>query len=342
MSGSNDTTIAINPSVFGESFSDICNKLQQKIYTFGTKRKGRSPAWEVFREILKNENEVIMGVLGCNVCFKVVKFQSGSNQTSNLLIHKCVKKFRDGQLQTETALVCVDTAVKKEFCDVLAIWAIEDGVPFNAVAGTGFKKVIKLAIENGDRYGGNLNLDHLLPHPTSISRKITKLREYHHQEIVDAIRNQDKIGAAITSDLYTDDYKKRSYLSATFSYIKNDLLYNRVLFVKNMNVESNTGIQIKRKMTEELAKYYISADEESITYVTDRGSNMISAFGSNIRINCIDHLLNNVLENVFTKCTQLAELNDLLTSCKELVAYFKRGALQSRLKTSLKAEAPTR
>jgi hypothetical protein len=100
---------------------------------------------------------------------------------------------------------------------------------------------MKLAIENGDKYGANLNLHHLLPHPTSVSRKISKLHEDYHQEIFDAIRNQDKIGTAITSDLYTDDFKKRSYISATFSYIKNDFLCNRQIIVKHMNVYSNTG-----------------------------------------------------------------------------------------------------
>lgn len=73
--------------------------------------------------------------------------------------------------------------------------------------------------------------------------------------------------------------------------------------------------------------------------VTDRGSNMISAFSGNNNIYCIDHLINNTIQKTVSNIPQLAEL---VTNCSKLVKYFKKSGINSNMKTSLKSMCPTR
>jgi len=73
--------------------------------------------------------------------------------------------------------------------------------------------------------------------------------------------------------------------------------------------------------------------------VTDRGANMVSAFKENVHINCIDHLLNNILEKCMEREATVSFQSKL---CRKLVKYFKKSGLNPLLKSSLKGYSPTR
>lgn len=81
-------------------------------------------------------------------------------------------------------------------------------------------------------------------------------------------------------------------------------------------------------------------DPKKFIFVTDRGSNIISALDGFTRLSCAAHLINNVLSSA-------ADETDVFTAlCKKsklLVKYLKKSSnLQQKLLTSLKAECNTR
>lgn len=58
---------------------------------------------------------------------------------------------------------------------------------------------------------------------------------------------------------------------------------------------------------------------EMVTIVTDRGSNMKTAFRNDRHIFCINHLLNNVVEKSISNVQAVSSLS---TACAKLVKYF--------------------
>ena len=71
--------------------------------------------------------------------------------------------------------------------------------------------------------------------------------------------------------------------------------------------------------------------------VTDRGSNMISAFRADQNIHCVNHLLHNAVENAIKRVPELAEMVD---KCSKIVKFFKKSDENSNLGVSLKSLCP--
>lgn len=89
-----------------------------------------------------------------------------------------------------------------------------------------------------------------------------------------------------------------------------------------------------------------------ITFVTDQGSNMISAFRNYNRLSCCAHLINTVLRNVFDLKFLQQEINNgskplepitnLITECKTLVKFMKSSGKNSELSMVLVQEVETK
>lgn len=105
-----------------------------------------------------------------------------------------------------------------------------------------------------------------------------------------------------------------------------------------MDFQRATSINIYEKLKAMLTEFGIT-DMENIIFVTDRGANMISALSHCERINCSNHLLNNVLEDAFKNSVSLEQMTQ---GCKKLVEYLKKSNLQHMLETTLKTHSTTR
>lgn len=80
-------------------------------------------------------------------------------------------------------------------------------------------------------------------------------------------------------------------------------------------------------------------DNDRPVIVTDRGSNMISAFRNSNKIHCVNHLLHNIIEKAVLK---VQELSDIVNKCSKLVKFFKKSGENSNLRVSLKSHCATR
>lgn len=150
--------------------------------------------------------------------------------------------------------------------------------------------------------------------------------------------------AAVTLDMWTDDYRKVGYLCITLHYInKKWELIERVL----CTTEGDSSLRkmadnLRPAIMEALRKYNLDEFFHQMVYVTDRGSNIVAALRTVTRLSCGAHILNTVLHTTLGKPEDDdEEVSALIESAKSLVTYFKQTNLQNRLPKTLKASVET-
>jgi len=138
--------------------------------------------WNILHYILKEDKSAVEGWLFCSTCRKVLKLLAG--HTSNLSRHKCCMLLR--QPKEVTKVSATDKAEAIEKCSQ---WIVKDCQPFSSAAGPGYKSMEQLLIKIGAAYGDHIDVDDLLPSPSTLSRKVHKDAE--EKKRVDIIGNSN-------------------------------------------------------------------------------------------------------------------------------------------------------
>lgn len=73
--------------------------------------------------------------------------------------------------------------------------------------------------------------------------------------IKEGIQNID--GGSITSDLWSDQFKRLAYISVTIHYFRNDTLIDGTIAAKHMDCDRQTGENVLPKLTEIMDLYGI-------------------------------------------------------------------------------------
>jgi hypothetical protein len=192
----------------------INNNINNNLYTLiDAPKTSRSIVWKHFAFILKDDGTQIKNLVYCRLCKKIR--QHSSSSTSNLLSHNCIKKFKRS---TSTNVVQLDSESKRECTLVLTKWIVNDCRPFSTIAGTNFQDVAKYFIKVGAKNGNNIDLDHLIPHRTTLSNNVKILRRHVDEALTIEIAENVKYGCGATSDLYTECFSSESYFGLTLSY----------------------------------------------------------------------------------------------------------------------------
>lgn len=213
-----------------EDIVAIKTMIENGSYKIVEKRKGKTEVWKVLGEIEKTDGIIINNIVACKFCKNVLKFSG--KQTTNLLRHKCYIKMKEAE-ENQLSLIKVDEQSRSKCLRACMNWSIQDCRPFLAVDGQGFKETVAYFLEVGEKYGRNVDIDHLIPHPTKISRNLNEMAAQYEEDLKGPIHSHIKSGAAVTSDIWTDNCAKRSYITATLHYVDEEC-YNVkcILFVK--------------------------------------------------------------------------------------------------------------
>lgn len=329
----NNQTIDSSNEV-AELVRDISEKVKNGIFTL-TNKTGRtySKVWEIFCQIQKDDETIIKEYVVCRMCKKVYKYNSRS--TSNLLKHKCyiINNVRNESQPTAP----VTKKTKTEAISKATMWIVEDCRPFTTIEGSGFKKLAEHLIEIGNKCG-NINVNDVLPHSTTISRNVSKIKCNLMNSLTPDFEIMNSQGFAVTTDLWTDNFIRKTYITITSHFVKNGKLIEILLGLKPMHNEKTTAENILNKAIAILAEYQLIFSEK-VTVVTDRGSNMIKAFQNYNHICCSNHLLHNVLEKSFK---DVDAVKTIIEESKNLVKYFKKASINDQLQTTLKSLCTTR
>lgn len=311
---------------------EIIKNIESGVFRVSKRKPNKSKVWDIFSQIENHDSTVIDGVVICGKCNTILKYNG--KQTSNLIRHRCYK-----EKDSNVPLIKVSTADKENFLTACAEWVVQDCRPFSIVDGEGFKKVLQSTLNIGKKYVNHLDISDMIPDSRTISRRISEIADEKRQKLKEALTMPIASGtASITCDLWTDNFVKRQFLCVTFHFTKDSKLTEIVLGVKSMDFQRCTAINVLAKMKSILQDFGITS-MENIVFVTDRGSNIVKALEEQTRINCANHLLNNVLDSAFNSTVEIIPFFD---ACKKLVKYFKKTNLQHMLSTSLKNYCVTR
>lgn len=214
---------------------DIKEKIVSGEYKISDKR-GRSKVWDCF-SIIKNENDIeIENFVVCKSCNNVYKYNK--NSLSNLNKHKCYSILQN---EKDSQLIEPNNDAKKACTEIMTEWVVGDIRPYSLVKDRGLKSYSKLLLSLGSKFGANLNVDSLLPHPTTLYRNVENSYATHFAKLkcdISAIRN---VGYALTCDLWSENYSKISYLALTVHFIVDGDYKSKLLGVKSMKGILNTG-----------------------------------------------------------------------------------------------------
>jgi hypothetical protein len=194
----------------------------------------------------------------------------------------------------------------------------------------------RACVEMGAKYGAHVDLKSMLPCSNTLSNNVDTIANQLVDAISKEMQNVERFAA--TTDLWTEDYRKISYISLTVHYILNDVLFERILAVQQFKYQ-HTGAQILKSLKKIFLSFGIF-DISEHQFVTDRGSNVIKGLEDYNRLNCTDHLYNTILEH---GTTRTPEIKDLVEKASKLVRYSKKSdGVMASLKTTLKSTVPTR
>lgn len=219
--------------------------------------------------------------------------------------------------------------------------------PFDVVSGDGFIEVANVLISLGACYG-QVDACADLPSPTTVSRKVADVAETMQGKIVPEIQAaMAEHLCAVTTDMWIDNYKKRSYITATVHYIDDEWnLHSTVLFTCDFQSERKTGVNIRQELHRRFEKAGIGKELlHNAIFVTDQGANIVNALQCYTRFDCSAHVLNTVLRNTFNSDfleKEAPDLKEAIDLTKATVTYLKQTGLASQLKHTVGQEVPTR
>lgn len=250
-----------------------------------SKEAKKSDVWNRFCEVVDTSTLSPSGYVQCKSCKSFFSYNASKTGTSHLIRHKCksvteccsIKSFFP---ENKSA---VPASVKETMTSACVRWCAKNMRPYDVVSDDGFLKLADHLIAAGARYG-NISAKDLLPHPTTVSRKVAEMASTLREEMKPSITAAVKEArCAMTIDMWTDDYKKISYLTATAHYVDDSWnLHSVVLFTSDFpTAEKKTSENIKRELLRKISK--MGLDEsiiKNVVFMTDQGANIINALRS--------------------------------------------------------------
>lgn len=170
-----------------------------------------------------------------------------------------------------------------------------------------------------------------------VTSKAAEVRTTLKEKIAAAV---SRWPGAISIDGWLDKTKKVAFFGMTVHFMEERNgkfeLNDRILCTREMDAETKDGAYIKSEIKKHLKSFDLYRLRKKFTFVSDRGSNMVSALRTYENIHCFAHMLNNTVQKM------LASVEDHLKPVKALVKYFKVTGLNSGLDESLKSYVSTR
>lgn len=225
-------------------------------YKLKANADGKSDVWKQFPlvyEVCDGEDKEVKYYCACSKCFKVYQYKDSNGKhfgTRNLLEHtrRCVGSSRKPQLKINQ---CVPQKVQLSKGDVLnlkrkAVQYCVDGYhSFRAIEHKGLINMMQTCVDYGAKYGKFRIEDEMVKRNT-VAREVSSLASEVKQQLATKLKEPAEDGTvSLTVDMYTDDYRKKSYLDIHASWIEKDFSFHHAaLAVRHFGTEAHTGIII--------------------------------------------------------------------------------------------------
>ena len=259
-------------------------------FKYKEKKGGSSDVWTTFNEIIDTQDQSV-GFVICKNCEHILKHNYKSG-TSTLKRHKCPVNDKQPKITSYWSTKSFPTTAKDLTTKKIVNFVCKDLRPFEIIMGQGFREFAQEMINIGSIYG-HLQVNDLFPHPTTVSRNIIKEAESLKTKTARILKDIfDLTGGAFTTDMWTDDYRKISYISLTVHYIDESWqIKEQILAASKFPDVRHTADHIKKVISNILKNYNLILDSSIKRYmfVTDSASNYIAAFKGLNHIPCFAH-----------------------------------------------------
>jgi len=162
----------------------------------------------------------------------------------------------------------------------------EDLAPFQVVKKPGFLKfLLKTAI---------IKDEDELPDPTTVSRSGLNTVYDQTVSVVKRIIKDSPTTDRITTDMWTDNYRHRSYMTVTLHFCSSDLCMQSMVLRTVVFTERHTGDNIAKQLKNIRTQFGL--DSKTVIYITDQRSNVLTAckIAGSERFGCVAHGLHNL------------------------------------------------
>lgn len=216
---------------------------------------------------------------------------------------------------------------------------------FLSVENDGLRTLLQTFADLGAKYG-EFKVDDILCGRMAVQRHVKELAKEVKEKIKECCKDPIADGSiAITTDMYTDNFRKRSFLDVHCFFVDEKFsLRHKLLAVKHFGIVSHTGENIARALTAVFDEYGLSKTDTPT--VTDKGSNIVKALKiqENVRLDCMNHRLHTCLRDAWElSCDKDKQLKFYEESSSSLVTFVKHSSgIQEQLPCSLKHGGDTR
>lgn len=159
----------------------------------------------------------------CNNCNNVVTYRK-EDGTAGLHKHQCKPQPKKHSYQPKLSGFTNSTGLpanaKGQILSELMNFVSTDIHPFSVVDGVGFLSFCQTLVDAGAKYG-KFDVATELPSRRTISRKLPDLVSKTKEAVRQQLKNCPNI--AVTTDGWTDDFRKISYITVTCHYFDSDM-----------------------------------------------------------------------------------------------------------------------
>uniref|UniRef100_H3AVU8 HAT C-terminal dimerisation domain-containing protein n=1 Tax=Latimeria chalumnae TaxID=7897 RepID=H3AVU8_LATCH len=274
------------------------------------------------------------GYVQCKSCKTLLKHDS--KKTGNSSGAWPIQSYMISFVQSEKK---IPVPKKSEITDKCVILCYKDIRPFETVSGKGFIELVQELINVGATYGRVSAGSSVLPHPSTISRRCRDIAEQKRKELISQIDILlSDVSVGMTTDMWTDDYRKIHYMAVTCHSVTPDFkLKARVLATAMFSLEeAKNSENIRRELLKLLVNIFgfDPSNLNKVVWVTDQGANIVLALRPYRHLNCQDHILNTVLRHGLDSKELTCETPDVqetIHNAKSLVKYVKQSSLTPQL-----------
>ena len=294
-----------------ENKSVVKRKLQQVDYSL-KKFNGRSVVWSKFTQVVDDKDNYT-NYVACNKCRILFCFKHGSSGTSTLARHadRCFnsnckvlsesKNEQKGTVQTTLSSYCkIETkCMARQDSEKL----VNDFRPFTTLEGRGFLELAQTLVDLTAKYG-YFKVENVMPARTTVSKKVRELSKDALDTVMVSIKEhlRQSHRVAFTTDMWTDNYKKKSFISLTCHYISDKWALKEVkLGCKEFQPEKKSAQNIQMEIVSLLTSlgFCVSDVQTKSYFVTDCGTNIKCALKNYKWYRCSAHVINTVLFHTF-------------------------------------------
>lgn len=222
-----------------DDIPDLPDDVSQYEEVPGESAKLKSSAYKSF--FLLYDKGAYVGLVKCRSCAKVIKHNIHESGTTHLSRHTSTHSTdnKNAPPTTQTKVTSFLAPKRKlneqdqtALVSAASMYCARDIRPYSAVEGPGLRQLIQTAISIGSKYG-NLPAEDILPSRTTVASYCHQAAQEGRTKLVETINDfiaQHGI-IGVTTDMWTEAYKKKNFVSVTVHMLEKKRLTSRTLQV---------------------------------------------------------------------------------------------------------------